>query len=669
MDPPAPLVSLSMLGLALIPGALTAYLAFQSGGFFPGAPALVAANLALLLAARAALWRRPLEGVGPALLVATVALAGFAAWTLASSGWSAAPARAVPEYVRVLCYLLALVAFGVLPYSARRLRWMAYGFAAAIVGVCAAAFVSHTLPDLLHRPTPIQADRLSYPLNYWNALGLLAGLGVVLCGHFACDARGNWAVRVAGAAAVPLLSVTLFFTFSRGAGWATVVAVAVYLVVARPRGALAGALATAPPAALALTAANPATALTSPSPLASTAVAAGHEVALVVAGCVLAAGAIRALLLPLDRRMLRMHLPRGLSRPLRAGAGAAALAAGIALSAWLHVPEVVADKYRDFNSDETRPGDSGSSRFLSASDNGRRDHWQVALAAFRRAPLHGEGADTFEIAWMRDRYNPAPAQDAHSLYLETLGELGVPGLAALATCLLLLLGGLARRARGPDRALFGALLAAGVAWALAAAVDWAWEVPAVTLWLFAFGGAALARAPDDEARAARSGKARVAGVALRALAVAGCVAVAMLPARLAVSEAHLEQSIEELEAGNCTTARGNARSALDALGRRAAPHHVIGWCELRERRFAAAAQSFARGLRHDPHSWALRQASAVARAAAGLDPRADARLAAHLNPGNALVQATARMASRGTSRARRRAVRRLGVVLPELGDR
>ena len=66
-----------------------------------------------------------------------------------------------------------------------------------------------------------------------------------------------------GAAAIPLLTATLYYTFSRGATWATLVGIGVYVVLARPRGLLAGALATVPPTVVALMTVNPADVLTS----------------------------------------------------------------------------------------------------------------------------------------------------------------------------------------------------------------------------------------------------------------------------------------------------------------------------------------------------------------------------------------------------------------------
>ncbi len=176
----------------------------------------------------------------------------------------------------------------------------------------------------------------------------------------------------------------------------------------------------------------------------------------------------------------------------------------------------------------------------------------------------------------------------------------------------------------------------GVAWALAAGVDWDWEMPAVTIWLFAFGGAALARArperAQEEERQPAGGGTRVARIALRCAGVAACLAVAILPARLAVSEAHYERSLDSLAAGDCADARSEADAALDALDSRAAPYHVKAWCEIQGGSYGAAAQDLEAGLRNDPDNWALVQALAVTRARAGLDPRPAARRTAALNP-------------------------------------
>ena len=123
------------------------------------------------------------------MAVAAVALGALAGWTLLSATWSDSLARALPEYTRALLYALTLVLFGLLPFDSRRIRWMLYGLAAAIVAICAAGLVARLLPHAILDPALAEKDRLGYPLTYWNSLGLVAGVGIVLSGHLACSER------------------------------------------------------------------------------------------------------------------------------------------------------------------------------------------------------------------------------------------------------------------------------------------------------------------------------------------------------------------------------------------------------------------------------------------------------------------------------------------------
>ncbi len=231
--------------LLLLPGGLTVYLSFSSGGFYPGATGVAAAALALLLAVRVTTGRRPFEGVGALVAGGACAVALFAVWTLASSGWSDSESRAVLEFDRVLLYGLAFLLLGTVPRTPERVRLALGGVAVAMVVVCLAGFASRALPDLVPVGLNEANSRLSYPVSYWNGMGLLAALAALFSLHLA-SARGSLVVRAAAGAAVPLALATLLMTFSRGAITAGIAALAIYAVVARGRSLALSAMACLP---------------------------------------------------------------------------------------------------------------------------------------------------------------------------------------------------------------------------------------------------------------------------------------------------------------------------------------------------------------------------------------------------------------------------------------
>jgi len=107
----------------------------------------------------------------------------------------------------------------------------------------------------------------------------------------------------------------------------------------------------------------------------------------------------------------------------------------------------------------------------------RVDYWSVAWRQWHENPLLGSGAGTFARYWEREEM-PVAVLDAHSLYLETLAELGPVGLV-------LLLGALAipilAALNGRDQPLTGAAASAYTAYLVHAGLDWDWEMPAVTV--------------------------------------------------------------------------------------------------------------------------------------------------------------------------------------------
>jgi O-antigen ligase len=149
---------------------------------------------------------------------------------------------------------------------------------------------------------------------------------------------------------------------------------------------------------------------------------------------------------------------------------------------------------------------SGGATRLTSLQSNRYDYWSVALRAFGTEPLHGVGAGGWSVDWLRWRTVAEGAQDAHSLELQTLAELGVVGAALLLT----VLAGIARaaarsvrsattRAATATTAATAGPIAALVTYLAHSPLDWDWQMPAVTLIATALAGAVIAAAAPTTA--------------------------------------------------------------------------------------------------------------------------------------------------------------------------
>jgi hypothetical protein len=190
-----------------------------------------------------------------------------------------------------------------------------------------------------------------------------------------------------------------------------------------------------------------------------------------------------------------------------------------------------------------------------------------------------------------------------------------------------ILYGFAARLRGPHRTLYGALFAAGIAWALHAGVDWDWEMPGVTLWFFAIGGAALA-APARQVRVRHSpNPLERAGIAV------GLLLVAVIPALVAISQGKMTQAVQTFTRhGDCPAVIRQADDAISVLGTRPDAYRLKGYCQARLGRTGQAISSMRQAVDRDPDNWEFRYSLAVAQASAGVDPRPAARKALRLDP-------------------------------------
>jgi len=256
----------------------------------------------LVLVGRITLASKPFEGWSSALALGSGALAGLAVWTLASAVWSDAPARALAEFDRTLLYGLVLVLTG---SAAARigdlsmlLRWAAAAFAA----IALAGLLTRLLPDTFTIGAQFLPERVSFPLTYWNAMGIACAVGALLTLHLTSSGDEPRGVQVVAAAMLAPIAVTLYLTFSRGAIWVLPIGFVLYAVLAQPRGLVSGLLAGGIPAAIATKIAYGNELLARADYDSSAAAASqGRHVALVVLLCALAAAGLRYAARPLDR--------------------------------------------------------------------------------------------------------------------------------------------------------------------------------------------------------------------------------------------------------------------------------------------------------------------------------------------------------------------------------
>ena len=579
----------------VIPAALLLYLGFMAGGHPPGVTSFAAVLLALWLATRS-LTGAVARPSGTAA-VAIGALTLLAAWTLASGAWSGAPIRAIFATDRTILYVLVVATMATLPRDG--LPHAVVALAGAIVTVGAAALVARLVFGIAPDLSP---HRLTWPLTYWNALALLMALGLVLCFHLAASVDVSERVRAAAAVAVPALACALYLTLSRGGFALAAAGLALYAVLARPRGLVAAA-ATVLPGTVAVLA----TALLSPALVGVVAPEdvlrwEGRRLGFVLVLAMVATAYLWPRLQPLDGWARRVF-PRP-SRPVGVALGVAGLTALCGAAVASGAPAELYDRF--LGSGEAHYADPRG-RLLQLSNSGRVEQWRIALEASRNDRIRGTGAGTFALQWDRLRREPRQVTEAHSLYVETLDELGIVGIVLLGVALCALFAGplSARRRPRADRVLVAVVAAM---WLGHAALEWDWEMPAVTIVPLAL--AAGAGRAERRLLGARAGA---------ALAVAAGF-LAVLPALTALSAPRQAAALRSYEAGDCAAATEQAATARALLDARPQPHLVAGLCAARAGRLAEAVRRGRDAVERDPENWEYHYDLAVLIAAGGGDP-------------------------------------------------
>ncbi len=465
-------------------------LAFFAGGFFDGprdvALLVVAVGLVVLAATGAA--RPPRHRAAQVAILAAFAYAG---WIALSATWAPVRDFAGDDAERALLYAAVLAAAALAFTSRGAVRALEPSVAAGTVIVIGYGLSGRLLPGLVtQHPQASAAGRLDQPLTYWNATGALAAIGLVLCARLAGDRTRPAAVRAAAAAGAVPLGVGCYLSFSRGALAALAAGLLALVVLAPTRSQLRAAVlvvAAGAAGALAAAAAHAVRALDG-------SMATREREGAIVLAALLALAALAAFAAAAGGDDRPLALPRW-SR-------AAALAAILAL---LVVPVVAARGHQ-----QAPPVTGATSQRLASLGSNRYGYWRVAVDAGLAHPLAGVGASGFRVEWLRHRHVDEVVRDAHSLELETFAELGLVGVALLA----LLLGGVAlsaRAAHAADPLLVAGPVAALTVWAFHSAIDWDWEMPALTLVAVVLAGALLARAGEPGAQLGEQAALRAQG--------------------------------------------------------------------------------------------------------------------------------------------------------------
>jgi O-antigen ligase len=556
-DPPA----LAAWTLAF---ALIGYLALSDGGYDTVVRGQVGVAVwwIVLLGALAGI----LPGrIGRPGWVAIGLLAAFALWSGLATDWSESAERTTIELGRVATYLGVLVLAITLQGRAAA-RHTINGLACAIGFVTLLAVLSRLHPqwfpanDQLEFLGPGTARKLSYPLNYWNALAAFAAIGVPLLLGVALAAR-TLAGQALAAAMLPLSALCIYLTISRGGALALVVGIVAFLLFAPRRLDAVGTLVVAGlGSAILLSAAAQRDALQ--DGLATS--AAMHQGSQMILLAAIVCGGVALLQVAMGLAVRHLQRPALLAPGRRVTAlGAVALiavvcVAGVAAGA----PGRVDARWQEFKAPAGVVAggsqDDVFSRLQAVNGNGRYQYWQSAREANATHPWKGIGPGTFEFWWARHATTAGFIRDAHSLYFETLAETGIVGFVLLGGLLAFLVAtAVARSLRGPPgvRIWIAAAVGGLAAFMTAAAFEWVWEMGAIACAVMVLGAViAVGRGEEavGDARAEpaprlvpRVAIALLAVVALAAVAVPMAGALATRESRDAAAEGRLVAALQD----------------------------------------------------------------------------------------------------------------------------
>ena len=560
----------------------------------------------------------------PAALLGT-----FAAWTLISVTWSSSAEAAFDEFNRVTLYLGILILASLVRGRLARER-LVDALTLAVTGIALVALASRLFPGALNERSlavflPAAATRLSFPLGYWNGLAIFVALGIPLLLRASMLAKAL-VTRAAAVAVLPIVGCVIYLASSRGGVATGIVGAGFFLAVTARRWTAVAALVAAGIGSAASVAVLLDRQQLVNGPLASAAAHdQGRSATILIGFFSIGAGAIFMVgARVVGSRRLRLPGPRVVT-----AAVAVVLVAAI----------VVAHPVRRFNEFRALPqqslaaNDFVSAHLTSGSGSGRWQFWTSAFDEWKQHRVTGGGAGSFEQWWAQHASFSYFVKNAHSLYLETLGELGLVGLGILALFVLtsVVLGARALRQRSAEsRVTASALFAVFVAYLAAAGIDWVWEVTAVTaLSTFALG-LLLASSAAEEAPA----DSKPQFGAARAVLVTAGVAVIVAAAIPMLAQLQIGSSQAAVARGDLQAATTDALRARAIQPWAASPYLQLALIAELDGRLRDARRWIQSALRRDEDDWRLWIVSARIETKLAMPRSANASLrrAESLNP-------------------------------------
>jgi hypothetical protein len=605
--------------------------------------------------------------------VTLLLFAALVVWTALSIAWSVQPSESWQAANLAFAYLAAFggaIALGQLAPA----RWSGVlgGVVLAAVVVCGWSLLVKAFPSI--SSLDVYA-RLRAPFDYWNAVGLMAALGIPGCLWLGARRDGHAVLSALAVPALGLLLVALLLSYGRGPLLAAFVSVVVWFAIVPLRLRGAAVLASAGAGAAVVCAwAFSNDALTQDGTPLDVRSDAGHSlgllllallIVLLLAGLALSFAMARSTLSPQGRRTLGTAVLVALALVPLAGIGALAASERGLTGSISHGWHQLTDPHA-----QQPANDPGR---LASVGGVRARYWDNGFAIWRKAPWLGVGADGYATARKPIQPDRLRVRHAHGYVPQTLADLGLIGMGISVALLIAWLGAAAlatgvrphRRwgawllqlARTRDTRLRPSLrprqpitaeriglmtfAATAIAFGVHSTVDWTWFVPGTAVTGLLCAAWVAGRGPlDQPAPAAALPRGRAGWRAARsriALAVvvlaAGCAAAWTIWQPQRSVDAN-DAALEALD-GNVAEARAHAEDAVSIDPLSIDARFTLAAVELAARDPQAARETLERAVDLQPansESWLrlgqfeldqgrVRRALRLLGAAIYLDPR------------------------------------------------